>query len=390
MTDQSLVEGRCPVCGSPASEVLEPPHPARSVTSGGIILDTPLHKLQCLECGLARQRLLPEAVKTKLYREDYALYHQRPGTSDSEIARYAAMAEWILAEIFPFTPSTILDIGCGGGLLLEALKRIHPSAEYEGIDPSVANSALARARGFVVVTGFTPGAIPPRGQYDLVVTANVMSHVTDPSAFLRALGSMTKPDGRVVIVSHDGCEPGADLLWSDVEFSFSREHIGTLASRLGLQLLERHHIAPPLDQLDKHVLVFQHNPSPTQVTLPSALQRDKLLEGRRQYFKAWQQLANRLGTQTRNVHGPVLNFGASFWSMLLATYCPEYWERVDACVVDEGAGTFFGKSVITTKTVSTQSQPLIVLGVNPSSQDTLAQHLSDRGEVVVWNESITR
>ena len=93
MTDQSSDAACCPVCGSSASEALEPPHPTRSVTSGGIILDTPLRKIQCLECGLARQRLLPDAVKAELYRDKYALYHQRPGTSNSESARYAAMAE---------------------------------------------------------------------------------------------------------------------------------------------------------------------------------------------------------------------------------------------------------------------------------------------------------
>jgi SAM-dependent methyltransferase len=390
MTDQSSDAACCPVCGSSASEALEPPHPTRSVTSGGIILDTPLRKIQCLECGLARQRLLPDAVKAELYRDKYALYHQRPGTSDSESARYAAMAEWILAEIAPATPTTVLDIGCGGGFLLEALRRIHSSSEYDGVDPSVANSALARGRGFRVATGFTPGTAPPRDKYDLVITANVISHIADPLSFLSALASMTKPDGRLVIFSHNGREPGADLLWSDVEFSFCREHIGALASKVGLQLLEGRGIAPPRDQSDKHVLVFQHNRSSTSVTLPSGAQRAKLLEGRHQYFQAWRQLAERLETRTRDAQGRVLNFGASFWSMLLAAYCPDYWGRVEACVVDDGTGTFFGKPVISTAIVTNYSQPLIVLGVNPSSQATLAEHLSSHGEVVMWSDLITR
>jgi SAM-dependent methyltransferase len=390
MIDESLAVAHCPVCGSSAGEALEPPHPSRSVTSGGIILDSPLHKLQCLECGLVRQSRLPETVKATLYRDNYALYHQRPGTLDSESARYAAMTKWILAEIAPFSPSTVLDVGCGGGLLLEALKLIHSSAHYEGIDPSVENSALARARGFLVATGFTPGTAPPRARYDLIVTANVMSHITDPLTFLRALASMTEPDGRVVIFSHDGSEPGADLLWSDVEFSFCREHIGSLASRVGLQLLNGNGTAPPRDQLDKHVLVFEPNQSPTQVLLPAAVQRDKLLEGRRQYFNAWRQLAGRLEKQTRNAPGPVLNFGASFWSMLLATYCPDYWKRVEACVVDEGTGTFFGKPVIATKTIANHSQPLIVLGVNPSNQAALTKRLSGHGVIMAWNDLITR
>ena len=390
MTDQRSVVVPCPVCGTAESEALSPPHPSRSVTSGGIILAAPLRKVQCPECGLLRQHRLPETIKTELYRDKYALYHQRPGTSDSESARYAAMAEWIFAELAPFSPSTVLDVGCGGGLLLEALRRVHASAEYDGIDPSVENSALARARGFQVATGFTPGAVPPRDRYDLVITSNVMSHIADPTEFLRALAGFTAPDGRVVIFSHDGCEPGADMLFSDVEFSFSREYIGVIASKAGLELLEGHNIPRAPGQLDKHVLSFRLSESPAQVALPGAAQRDKLLEGRRQYFKAWPQLADRLANEARNAQGPVLNFGASFWSMILATYCPDYWERVEACVVDDGSGTFMGKPVIATTDIAKHSQPLIVLGANPSSQAMLAQHLSGHGKVVVWNDLITR
>ena len=47
------------------------------------------------------------------------------------------------------------------------MRKVRPSLEYAGIDPSIENSALARARGFSVTTGFTPGTKPPKDQYDL-------------------------------------------------------------------------------------------------------------------------------------------------------------------------------------------------------------------------------
>jgi hypothetical protein len=76
--------------------------------------------------------------------------------------------------------------------------------------------------------------------------------------------------------------------------------------------------------------------------------------------------------------------------MLLAGYCPEYWERVEAYVADEGAGSFLRKPVIATDTVTTQLQALIVLGVNPASQAALAQQLATRGNFLIWNDLITR
>ena len=213
----------CPVCGSEKGELLRPPHPTRSVTSGGIIVEIPLQKIQCPDCGVLRQRPHQEEAKIEFYRDKYELYHQRPGTSESELARYTAIADWIFAELSPFTPQTVLDVGCGGGFLLDALMRNHPTAVYAGIDPSIQNSALARARGFSVVTGFTPGTSPPHERYDLVLASHVISHVADPLSFLSALVNMIAEYGRVVIFSHDGRDPGADHLFADVEFSFCRE-----------------------------------------------------------------------------------------------------------------------------------------------------------------------
>jgi SAM-dependent methyltransferase len=349
-----------------------------------------LRKIQCLDCGLLRQLPHSEATKREFYRDKYAFYHQRPGTSDSEISRYSVMADWILAELAPFSPRTVLDVGCGGGYLLDAIRRIHPAAEFAGIDPSIQNTALARDRGFAVVTGQIPGAQPPGEVYDLVLAAHVMSHIEDPVAFLAALARMTDTNGRLVIFSHDGRDPGADLMFADVELSLCREHLGVLGARAGLELLDGPGIARPAGQLDKQVLVFQHSSSPRQTSPLTAATRDRLLEGRRRYFRAWEALSDRLAMRVRGARGPVLNFGASFWSLLLAAYCPEYWERVDACVVDDVAGTFLGKPMIRTESIPRESSPTIVLGVNPVSQAALAQRLAGRGEIVIWNDLVTR
>src|SRR5438128_6427783 len=110
MTTLGSVTTRCPACKAANGELLTPPHPTRSITSGGIILDTPLRKVQCLECGLLRQQPHSQKIKTEFYRNKYNLYHQRPGTSASENARYAAMARWILDELAPFKPSSVLDV----------------------------------------------------------------------------------------------------------------------------------------------------------------------------------------------------------------------------------------------------------------------------------------
>jgi len=353
-------------------------------------MEIPLEKVQCAQCGLLRQKPLPEVVKTGLYRDNYALYHQRPGTETSEGLRYVAMSAWILDELAPFQPQSVLDVGCGGGVLLDALRRHRPTLELAGIDPSIENSAVARSRGFPVTTGFIPAVKPPGDRYDLVLASNVISHILDPVGFLQAMGGLTSPGGRVVLYSHDGGLPGADHLWADVEYSYCREHLGILGARVGLELLDSRGIPAPPDQTDKHVLVFRLNAKPGPVSPLGDRTRARLLEGRRSYFAAWRVLAHRLAQHAQNATGPFLNFGASFWSMLLAAYCPEYWARVEACVVDQGSGGFLDKPLLLAEDLPKSPRPVIVLGTNPRTQARIKTRLAPYAEVVTWDELITR
>jgi SAM-dependent methyltransferase len=346
--------------------------------------------MQCPSCGVARQGPVAElADKTEFYRHRYGLYHKRVGTASSELERYDGMAAWILAELGDFEAGSIVDIGCGGGFLLGAVKKARPSIECAGVDPSLENSESARARGFIVVTGTVPGAESSfKRTFDLAVAANVISHITDPHGFLKALSEVIVPSGRVVIYGHNGDIASADLLWADIEFSFCREHLIEIAAKAGLQHVNPNPIPPPPGQEDKYVLVFRRSETPWSAGLDKE-KRESLLAERRLYFASWQLVAQRLSglESSRNV----FNFGASFWSMALAAYCPQYWGRVQACVVDGGDGSFFGKPIIKTDSISPDDQrPLIVLGTNPASQSMLARRLSAVGDVIRWDDLITR
>ncbi len=94
----------------------------------------------------------------------------------------------------------VLDMGCGGGLLAEAMARA--GAQVEGIDASPRAIAVARAHaereGLAVryevaePVAFAEGCA---GAYDLVVCMEVLEHVPDPAAVVRAAARMLKPDG---------------------------------------------------------------------------------------------------------------------------------------------------------------------------------------------------
>jgi 2-polyprenyl-6-hydroxyphenyl methylase/3-demethylubiquinone-9 3-methyltransferase len=91
----------------------------------------------------------------------------------------------------------ILDVGCGGGLLSEALARL--GATVVGVDASPGNVAAARlhAESHGVTVDYRMGEVAdvlsPQEDFDVVLALEVVEHVSDISAFLEdCAGHLTK------------------------------------------------------------------------------------------------------------------------------------------------------------------------------------------------------
>ena len=100
----------------------------------------------------------------------------------------------------------MLDVGCGGGILSEALARM--GAEVQGIDVNDEGIAAASTHaaldhsliGKIEYTNATVESIAASGrQYDAVIASEVIEHVASVPAFCTALVQATKPGGAIVI-----------------------------------------------------------------------------------------------------------------------------------------------------------------------------------------------
>jgi len=95
-----------------------------------------------------------------------------------------------------------IDVGCGGGLITEPLARL--GAKTMGID--VTDNNIEAAKTHAEISGLeidyqidTAENLAARGiNFDLVVSLEVVEHVPDPGAFLRALANLTRPGGLLI------------------------------------------------------------------------------------------------------------------------------------------------------------------------------------------------
>jgi 2-polyprenyl-6-hydroxyphenyl methylase/3-demethylubiquinone-9 3-methyltransferase len=103
----------------------------------------------------------------------------------------------------PVSGLKVLDVGCGGGILAEAMAT--KGASVKGID--LAEKSLKVAQLHSLESGVSVDyeeiateALAARepGSYDLVTCMEMLEHVPDPASIVRACSTLVRPGGTVV------------------------------------------------------------------------------------------------------------------------------------------------------------------------------------------------
>lgn len=111
--------------------------------------------------------------------------------------------DYVAARV-PLAGRRVLDVGCGGGLLAEALARRGAAVTAIDLSPGALEVASLHAleQGLPIdyrcIAAEALAATQP-GSFDVVTCMEMLEHVPDPASALGALGTLVRPGGAVFV-----------------------------------------------------------------------------------------------------------------------------------------------------------------------------------------------
>jgi 2-polyprenyl-6-hydroxyphenyl methylase/3-demethylubiquinone-9 3-methyltransferase len=116
---------------------------------------------------------------------------------------HALFVPFVLARLQALQPTRVLDLGCGNGSLCRVIR--DAGIQVEGCDPSEEGIQQARASNpHIPFTCLSVYDTPPSdwlGQFDVIVSTEVVEHLYDPRALPRLARSLLKPGGVMLVTT---------------------------------------------------------------------------------------------------------------------------------------------------------------------------------------------
>ncbi len=151
--------------------------------------------MACDVCTNAFTDPSPDLTKLDYAADDF--HGEKSELHDLPITWQRAIQQQVTLLSTHLAPGArILEIGCGRGILLAALRQ--HGFEVCGIEPSATASKAAQSRGLDVVCDYFPSP-QVRGPFDAVIMTHVLEHLSDPLAILSDVRAIA-PGGMLLLV----------------------------------------------------------------------------------------------------------------------------------------------------------------------------------------------
>lgn len=216
--------------------------------------DGPFSVVTCSACGLTyvTPRLNDSALLEEVYNESYwssdaAKVHGYTDYRADEPLYLATYRRRLAVVRRHFArPGRVLDVGCAAGYFLSVMRE--EGWEILGLEPSAAirSHAAARLGPEHVRDGLLGQVELEPASFDLVTLWDVIEHIPDPVAAVRAVRRLLRPGGKLLIETQNVASRAARLLgkrWQHYKhaehiYHFNPETIDDVLTRGGFRILE--------------------------------------------------------------------------------------------------------------------------------------------------------
>lgn len=169
--------------------------------------------VRCRECGMLFVNPQPDtayidqAVRSGQHPSSQGPVDVRARRIAAKIPRYRKLIRHLFRrELAADTPLVWIDVGCGYGEMLEAVRSVLPAgSRVAGVEPMQHKAASAAARGLEVFNGYLQAG---QFQADVISNMDVFSHIADYRAFLGVVATNLKPGGALMVETGNTADIG--------------------------------------------------------------------------------------------------------------------------------------------------------------------------------------
>jgi SAM-dependent methyltransferase len=207
----------CPVCQVDRwTTVYEGP-----IRDGTFGQSRPARIARCTSCGI--DRLAEDVVLgEQAYRGDYRTHVGQDHDLARHFVQHDELARFTLDVIWPrsFRDKTVVDVGCGGGSLLDHIRGL--PREIIAVDPDEGFGPLLAARGYRWYRSLQDAAKDVNRRANIALAIQVIEHVVNPVQFLREICDLVAADSVVVVSTPNRDDILMKLLPADFPAFFYR------------------------------------------------------------------------------------------------------------------------------------------------------------------------
>ncbi len=203
-----------------------------------------------------------DVVQYRLTKMGFGTHEWVPTSDEYELKEGKHTSHTVLVDaLSDASPKRVLDLGCSGGRLAERLRKLGHTVT--GVDSIEIDGVRDRVDHFIL--GDLEHGIPSTvgTGYDVVIAADMIEHVSQPSVMLRQMMEIVAPDGEILVSTPNfahwyprarvatglfGYDRRGILDETHVRF-FTRRSLLGLVRAIGLEVKELRYTGLPFDVL---------------------------------------------------------------------------------------------------------------------------------------------